>query len=114
MSKLVSFGAPSIETLNTRLPVVLVQLQRSAKYSRTRTVAPAVTGKPKCISVASPGSQRSVENTAAGVPGGTVPSTGGVLPQSAELLPSFRYAVSPSQSGPLSAACRAGPPVLTR
>ena len=74
-SKLVSTGAPSSRTVNRRWPGSMVQVHRLAKYSRTSTSVPAAIGRSHCSSGAAAASHRSVENTAAGVPAGTVAST---------------------------------------
>jgi len=64
------------------------------------------------------GSQRSLSKICRGVPAGTVPSTLGTGPQSAELLPSVRSvlvgSLSADQSGPESDDPMAGPPALIR
>src|SRR5690554_5284691 len=95
----------------------------SAKYSRTATVRPLVTGNNHCISGEVEGSQRSVWNSADGADAGSDGSPMMIGPPQAPLSlsanvgspPAIRYGegapvVSADQSGLLpSAAATAGP-----
>src|SRR5664279_6437850 len=72
MSYLLRTVVPSIATLNVRDPEALVHVQRLAKYSRTWSGVPDVTGNVHFIAGLSEGDHRSLSKMAFGVVAGTV------------------------------------------